>query len=504
MSGSKVWVRLVLRITSIEVPSSRTSAVAPSVTRLAPKLCQDSATARSTSTCASMGAPPSGPALPPNRSVMCAPSPAARQKDTAIGSQIVATATSSMPRSSMRRRMSVPSPATPPPGLSQTSAITTGLPGALAGQRRGAVEAGVGREHRHGGLAAQREDLAPEPLRERHRRWRIAIGDDKHLRAHLRHVGRHEAVDERNREDAVLSLQRLRSVDEAAHRLAAGRIETDHAAIEGRHHRPDLASQGAQRQIDDVLAALVEIRVRKLEERRQDVGVGDPLPREMAVRVEFGGDQHVGPDERAHALQEIALAIEHSPAPPWRRAGRARRRRPGALRELRRESRRAAPRRPAAAAVRPARPRRPCPRRGRCRSAAARRRSATITEEHSVGVVGMLARRRVEGGLETRPVGRDGRERVGFGGERGGEDAHHVFYRMSGRVRTSRSRGAAMGGFSILRAASTTLMPSLAQSRAKDALTPGPAPTITAVSCWDIRASSPFTAQAREGVSSGR
>ena len=58
-----------------------------------------------------------------------------------------------------------------------------------------------------------------------------------------------------------------------------------------------------------MLAALVEIGVRKFEERRQYIGVFDTLRRQMAVRIEFGGDQHLRPDHAAHPGQQIALAI---------------------------------------------------------------------------------------------------------------------------------------------------------------------------------------------------
>ena len=43
-----------------------------------------------------------------------------------------------------------------------------------------------------------------------------------------------------------------------------------------------------ERELDHMLAALVEIGVRELEEGGQDVGVRHPLGRQMAVRVELG------------------------------------------------------------------------------------------------------------------------------------------------------------------------------------------------------------------------
>lgn len=57
ISGSKVWVRLVFRMISTSVPSMRTTADGPNVTRLGPKLCQPSLTAFNTVTRASIGSP---------------------------------------------------------------------------------------------------------------------------------------------------------------------------------------------------------------------------------------------------------------------------------------------------------------------------------------------------------------------------------------------------------------------------------------------------------------
>ena len=58
-----------------------------------------------------------------------------------------------------------------------------------------------------------------------------------------------------------------------------------------------------------MLAALIEIRMGKFQEGRQDVGVRDALGREVAVGIEFGRDEHGGPDHRADARQQVPLAI---------------------------------------------------------------------------------------------------------------------------------------------------------------------------------------------------
>ncbi|MNV17724.1 hypothetical protein D3C71_1085200 [compost metagenome] len=64
-----------------------------------------------------------------------------------------------------------------------------------------------------------------------------------------------------------------------------------------------------ERQFDDVFAALFEIRMGEFEEGGHDVQVGDAQCGEVAVRVEFGSDQHVGADHFADAGEKISLGI---------------------------------------------------------------------------------------------------------------------------------------------------------------------------------------------------
>ena len=137
-------------------------------------------------------------------------------------------------------------------------------------------------------------------------------------------------------------------------------IRQSKAAMAG----PDFAAERAQREVDDMLRALDKIGVRKFEEGREDVGVRHALFREMAVRVEFGGDQtRSGRRSRARAPADRPRS-RRSPARPSRRAGRGSRRRPAARRAVDRGSRRAGPHRPCAATTRPAPPRPPCLRSG--------------------------------------------------------------------------------------------------------------------------------------------
>ena len=58
-----------------------------------------------------------------------------------------------------------------------------------------------------------------------------------------------------------------------------------------------------------MLAALEEIRVRKLQEGGQNVGVRHSQWRQMAVRIEFRGDDRLGSDKQPNAGKQVALAI---------------------------------------------------------------------------------------------------------------------------------------------------------------------------------------------------
>ena len=138
---------------------------------------------------------------------------------------------------------------------------------------------------------------------------RVIVGDDHELCAELRNIARHEAMDERDREDAILTLQCFQPINIGAHRLAARRIHADHATIESRNYRLDFTFEGPQGKVDHVLAALVEIRMRKLEKGGQNIGVLDALAGEMAVRIQLRGDEDIGADDAAGPLKQITLAI---------------------------------------------------------------------------------------------------------------------------------------------------------------------------------------------------
>ena len=171
-----------------------------------------------------------------------------------------------------------------------------------------------------------------------------------------------------------------------------------------------------------MLAAFVEVGVREFEKSREYVRVGDTLPGKMAVRVEFGCDKHIGTNDGAHALQQIAFAIvvalrDHRAVQPENDAVQ---RQGGAklIKDLVSEILESFALQKSAG-FGP----------GRCafdkREAFVRASTQSDDRRGAQGRRGrMLPRRRIERGFKTRAVGRHWRERVGFGGERGGENAH--------------------------------------------------------------------------------
>jgi len=115
---------------------------------------------------------------------------------------------------------------------------------------------------------------------------------------------------DRDRQHAVLSLHRHDPVDEGpADRVIGHKAAGEGSAVEQRRGRTDLAARGAQREIDQLLGASQEIRVRELLEQDREIGRRHALGREMTVKVVFGADHAVRPHDVARPRQKIALAI---------------------------------------------------------------------------------------------------------------------------------------------------------------------------------------------------
>ena len=217
-------------------------------------------------------------------------------------------------------------------------------------------------QHRGGGRAAHRLDLARRaraasacaPVR-------VAIGHHHDLHAELRDVGPGEAVAERDREHAVPALERLHPGDEALGRLARRVDGRDHPAVEHRRHRPDLAARRAQREVDQLLGALVGVGVGILLVEHQEIGRLDHRGGQMAVR--------------GRAPRRPRCPGRPAPAPG--RAGRPRSRR-SRRRPSRRAARAARPRPAAPPAAAPAAGRAASPRRGAWSARPARRRPRAL------------------------------------------------------------------------------------------------------------------------------
>ena len=142
--------------------------------------------------------------LPPKRKGSLAPWPAARQTRTAMGSQIVAKAASSTPAASMAFKSTVLSPGTPPPGLPQTSASTTGRCGeasAVAIASSG-VASGPKCLPRLAKSSAARDRAMAVAV------GVVAIDGDHDLAAHLGHIAGAKPVDDGDvQEPGVVALE---------------------------------------------------------------------------------------------------------------------------------------------------------------------------------------------------------------------------------------------------------------------------------------------------------
>lgn len=194
----------------------------------------------------------------------------------------------------------------PPPALSAVS----------AGEDHGAVRRGerpiqplLEPEHGCRRIAAHGADLAAEPVGERLGPRPVAVGHDQDLGTQIRHVTPGKAVSERDREDAVATLERLHPVDEAPHRLARGVEEGDHPAVGDGGDGSDLTARRTQREVDELAGAPERVGVRIFLVEDEEVGSLEHRLRQVAVRIELGADHHRRTHPGAHRAQQIALAV---------------------------------------------------------------------------------------------------------------------------------------------------------------------------------------------------
>ncbi len=197
----------------------------------------------------------------------------------------------------------------------------------------------------------------------------------------------------------------------------------DHLAVDHRRQRANPLLDGRRAEIDQLERALEHVGVRIFLVGDQQVGALDHRRREVAVRIELGTDHDVGPDDGAHPLQQVALAVvvavgdHRAVQAEQHHVDRQRRPQVGeqllAQRLVARARRRAARLRAGHQALDqvPA----------QCLAAQPRRPQRAGEIEH---LVRMGAGRVVAAVAERRHAGGHGREGVGFGGDAAAEDTH--------------------------------------------------------------------------------
>ncbi len=231
-----------------------------------------------------------------------------------------------------------------------------------------------------------------------------------------------------------LPSRRLDAVDEGAHQRLRGRIHLDLPAVVERHDRLDLAPELAQDEIEHILGALDHVGVRVFLVADDDVGGAHALQRHVAVRIELDADHAVLADDGACPLDDVALHVvvavgDHGAVQSEQHAVD----RQGGLQlaqdlvahELVVGPVGGAGRAGGEAAALDQRE----PLGGGTPAGDEQRGRA-----HARGIGGVLAGSEEHAFLVGGEAGRQGREGVGLGGERGGEQAHGA---LRGRARQS-------------------------------------------------------------------
>ncbi len=180
---------------------------------------------------------------------------------------------------------------------------------AVGRERLGLRQRGRDTQARRAGLLAQVPERTTELLGDAGRQRRIVVGHDPELGAGFGHVGPGKAVAQRHREHAGLPLGRLHAAHEAGHRLARRVPQAHHAAVEHGRRRPHPALRGVEHDPQQLAHAGHGIDVRILLVGHDRVSRAPHQLGEVAVQVELDADRHAGPDDLAHAGQQIAFAI---------------------------------------------------------------------------------------------------------------------------------------------------------------------------------------------------
>ena len=210
------------------------------------------------------------------------------------------------PRAISSSRMTVASPAVPPPGLSQTSAITTG-PAAAASARATACfssTSGIMKVPRLAKSSSPSSRASAAPFAVRSSVTTIIFvpisGTSPAMKPWI--------TDSDSTSASSRSIACIRSTKPRIGSREVGKtsiIRQSKTDITGRT-RP---SQRVDGDPPEILGAIDEIGVREFLEIDEEVRRRHPLRGQVAVRVELGADQHVRPDDLAHPRQQIALGI---------------------------------------------------------------------------------------------------------------------------------------------------------------------------------------------------
>ncbi len=238
------------------------------------------------------GAPWRSSTLPPTSMVTRWPTPAATHALTAAGSQRHATTAERAPTRTSSRRISVPSPAAPPPVLSAMSASTMGRPSAASARATASFTGSAVWMNSRAEVPRHPRQLVGEPLRHR----LIAVGDHVDAEAGVGDVGVGEAGEDGDRDDLGVLLHPGRPVVERPHRTARGALLAERrqqGRLAERRGGPEAAPDDVDEALGRLDAALRHVDVRIRLVAVEQIRAGHHGRGEIAVKVERDRDGNV-------------------------------------------------------------------------------------------------------------------------------------------------------------------------------------------------------------------
>ena len=137
---------------------------------------------------------------------------------------------------------------------------------------------------------------------------RFFIRDDDDMCSHQRDVGAPEAMDDADRQHAVLSFELAHARHKALHRFTLSLENIGHATVEHRGHRTHFLPGRAQQKVHQLATALPDISVRVLSVTHQDRILVHGL-RQMTMGIEQTANHHVGSDDGPNSGNNVAFAV---------------------------------------------------------------------------------------------------------------------------------------------------------------------------------------------------